>query len=178
MGRYRAEESAEMIIWLLELRRIAHQSSEEDFWRTLVYNRDGKLRPATRSLGDSFGCVYMEAALLVEDHLTRDKPTPIGDWVVLLKLLAAGQPFRDAWSNLSNQRFFFVSEDGRIGWVPMTANPRDRLYVFKGMRVPVVIRPLQDTGWWQLVGACYIHGLMDGEAEDMAQDRWEWLKIL
>lgn len=169
----KAEQSAAHIVWLLELRRLAHQSSDEDFWRTLVYNRDRRLRPAPESLGDSFARWYQYNALLVHDYFAKNQAT-------LIHEDRDGDPssaFQDAWSNLSNQRAFFCSEGGRIGWVPLTARPGDRLYVFKGMRVPVVMRPLGNSGWWQLVGACYIHELMDGEAEDMAQNKWQWLKI-
>ena len=171
-----AKQSAAWVLWYLELRRLAHQSSDEEFWRTLVYNRDSQLRPAPRSLGDSFSCCYLNHVLEIRACVAGSQYTPIMKYW-LLQSFKAGTPYKDAWANLSYQRFFFVSENGRIGWVPITARAGDQLYVFKGMRVPVVLRPIGDLGWWQLIGACYIHGLMDGEAEDMAQGRWEHVKI-
>lgn len=172
------QQYAETIIWLLELRSMACQSSDEDFWRTLVHNRDGKLRPAPQSLGDSFACWYMQGALLIETWLTCGRLDHVLDQAWLLHVNAAARPFEEAWSNFRDQRVFFVAGDGRIGWVPYNAKPGDHLYVSKGMRVPVVLRPVGNSGSWQLVGACYIHGLMDGEAEDMAENQWQWQKIL
>lgn len=172
--RISTEQSAAHIIWMLELRRLAHRSSDEEFWRTLVYNRDSQLGPATSLLGDSFACWYFKITLEVEGWSTGN----ISIWGHRDLFMKSLTPFQDAWSNLSNQRTFFASEEGRIGWVPGTARAADRIFVLKGMRVPVVMAPLEESGWWRLVGACYVHGLMDGEGEDMSQDRWQTLQII
>ncbi len=105
MRQLQAEQSAEHIIWMLELRRLAHHSSDDDFWRALIYNRDGRLRPAPRSLGNSFACWWLQMALQIDGYLTGNTP-----WFYLYELAGAASPFKDAWSNFSNQRAFFVSE--------------------------------------------------------------------
>jgi hypothetical protein len=38
--------------------------------------------------------------------------------------------------------------------------------VFLGARTPFVLRSLADTEEFQFVGACYVHGVMDGELID------------
>lgn len=87
-------------------------------------------------------------------------------------------PFIDAWDNFANQQLFSVSENGRIGWVPLTSKPGDHLFVLKGMRVPVVMRPVAGyPGIWNLVGASYIHGMMDGEGEDMAKTGCGFIRV-
>lgn len=54
---------------------------------------------------------------------------------------------------------------GYVGLVPLYSENGDRISIFKGGRVPFVLRPSnQQEGKFQLIGGCYIHGLMKGEA--------------
>ncbi|KAJ5611778.1 hypothetical protein N7528_008883 [Penicillium herquei] len=86
---------------------------------------------------------------------------------------------------------FCSTTKGRLGWVPRRARPGDLVCVFDGADMPYVIRPrvkkrtekLSFTYWYHqlsgnqsvpldgqpdpeyvLVGQCYVHGLMGGEA--------------
>jgi hypothetical protein len=62
-------------------------------------------------------------------------------------------------------RRFCVTAEGRIGIVPYNTRDGDVVAVLYGAEVPFIIRP-KDTEevQFELVGECYIHGLMDGEA--------------
>ena len=51
---------------------------------------------------------------------------------------------------------------GYIGLAPGLANKGDRVALFKGSSVPLVIR--QKGMDWELIGDCYVHGIMRGEA--------------
>jgi hypothetical protein len=66
-------------------------------------------------------------------------------------------------SKWTYHRRFFVSEGGRYGWVLDGAQVGDKVVLFYGCSAPFVVRESQD-GTVQIVGDCYIHGLMDGEA--------------
>ena len=48
----------------------------------------------------------------------------------------------------------------------MAAQERDVICILYGCSVPVVLREITVKGetFWQLVGECYVHGKMDGEA--------------
>ncbi|KAI3339729.1 heterokaryon incompatibility protein-domain-containing protein [Ustulina deusta] len=69
-----------------------------------------------------------------------------------------------------NMRRLFISEgDGWIGLVPSDATVGDSVVLLEGGRVPYILRPvgsvgsgsdIQDT--YELVGAAYVHGIMDG----------------
>ena len=51
---------------------------------------------------------------------------------------------------------------GRLAQVPPSAAVGDVLCIPLGSAVPFVVRPVLDG--YQLVGECYVHGLMKGEA--------------
>jgi hypothetical protein len=60
-------------------------------------------------------------------------------------------------------RILCLTEQGYLAWVPDAARKGDLIYVFLGADVPFVVRPTGD-GLYKLVGECYIHGFMYGEA--------------
>ncbi|KAK4695458.1 hypothetical protein P7C71_g2294, partial [Lecanoromycetidae sp. Uapishka_2] len=60
-------------------------------------------------------------------------------------------------------RRFIVTEDKYVGFVPGMAKQGDSVAVIFGCLTPVVLRKV-DKGNWKLVGDCYIHGMMNGEA--------------
>jgi hypothetical protein len=86
--------------------------------------------------------------------------------------------FRSAhaqWDKISQWHRFMTTRDGRFGWapywVPYPSQPKrevlqgDLICVIMGCSQPLAIRPQQ--GYYQLVGPCYVHGIMDGEALDL-----------
>jgi hypothetical protein len=78
-------------------------------------------------------------------------------------LFSICQPF---FSEISGRRFCRTAK-GRLGSVPEWAKLGDRICIFHGGRVPFVIRPCGD-GTYTHVSDCYLHGVKDGEAMDMA----------
>jgi hypothetical protein len=50
-----------------------------------------------------------------------------------------------------------------IGILPNDAVMGDVIAVFKGGRTPFVLRRVADTEEYELVGECYVHGIMDGQ---------------
>jgi hypothetical protein len=65
----------------------------------------------------------------------------------------------------ANTRFCCL-EDRRFGWAPPCARSGDVVVVFNGSATPSVLRPVGD-GSYQLVGECYMNGLMEGEVLQM-----------
>lgn len=54
---------------------------------------------------------------------------------------------------------------GMLGMVPRGTEPGDLVVVFLGLRVPFILRPLPGgEAGHRIVGGCYIHGIMRGEA--------------
>ncbi|KAK4446963.1 hypothetical protein QBC34DRAFT_440477 [Podospora aff. communis PSN243] len=58
-------------------------------------------------------------------------------------------------------RQFAVSTTGLTMLVPNQAKPNDVIVLFRGARVPYLLRPI--SGKFQLVGEAYVHGVMQGE---------------
>ena len=60
--------------------------------------------------------------------------------------------------------------------MPKEARLGDKIVVIKGGQVPLLLRPQQ--GSFRLVGECYVHGIMDGEAAARKGDRLEEICIV
>jgi hypothetical protein len=76
-------------------------------------------------------------------------------------------------------RRFAISEKGYFGLVPEETQPGDRICILYGGQTPFILRRVKEVretlekgsrdlggngAIYQLVGECYIHGIMDGEA--------------
>ena len=136
---------------------------ENALWRTLVCdvtkNAAGDLtRPAPSSFANSY------LAFLRLQDLVTDPNTSI-----IERTMRESQPFMRAFEPSARGRRFCVTLDGFVGLVPARAQKGDGICVFLGGAVPFVIRDT-NNGNASLVGDCYVHGLMDGEALDMVLD--------
>ena len=54
-----------------------------------------------------------------------------------------------------------------MGLFPRGTQAGDGICVFFGALVPFVVRPHKSSGSYQLIGECYVHGIMDGEILQM-----------
>jgi len=76
---------------------------------------------------------------------------------------------RDAFGLSARGRRFAVTKAGYMALVPELALPGDVVAVLFGLGVPFLLRRDDDHGkvegqvTYQLVGECYVHGIMDGE---------------
>ena len=70
-------------------------------------------------------------------------------------------------SATANRRFF-LTKSGYMGIAPPSTLVDDKVYVFSGGRTPFIVRKIDfDPGesfHYTLIGDCYLHGVMDGEA--------------
>jgi hypothetical protein len=56
------------------------------------------------------------------------------------------------------------TETGLVGMVPVDTRAGDSVYIFTGGALPFILRPnLGVGGKFQVVGGCYIRGIMNGE---------------
>lgn len=70
----------------------------------------------------------------------------------------------------SMYRRMLRTKSGYIGLGPRSTQKGDRIFLVRGFRVPLVLR-LQGTDGWTLLGDCYVHGIMHGEAFDETKCR-------
>ena len=97
---------------------------------------------------------FMEATLAAGEAIAQDNLDP-EDW-----------RFASVMHRVMRRRRFFATRGGRIGVGPSTAAPGDRLCVVWFCPTPYLLRATGD-GNFQLVGECYVHGLMYAEAVQM-----------
>jgi hypothetical protein len=60
-------------------------------------------------------------------------------------------------------RTFCITREGYIGLVPLLSKVGDVIVIFCGATTPHVLRQIEGSSYFSLVGECYIHGMMDGE---------------
>jgi len=66
-------------------------------------------------------------------------------------------------------RRFFLTGAGRVGIGPRCMQPADIVVVLRGGSNPFILRKRSDSYW--LLGAAYVHGIMDGEAVQIHKAR-------
>jgi len=81
----------------------------------------------------------------------------------------------ELWASLAGVSLLFLqtsefsgkallrTENGYLGLGPRTMKEGDQIWVIEQARVPFVLRPIPETHYFQLVGECYVHGIMNGE---------------
>jgi hypothetical protein len=72
-------------------------------------------------------------------------------------------PLLQSIRDMSWGRRFCSTSKGYIGWVPQDAQVGDVVCCFLGTKVLMLLRPKENSGY-SLIGECYLHGLMHGEA--------------
>jgi len=65
----------------------------------------------------------------------------------------------------ASKRRFYTTRDGRIGLGPADLQEGDTVAILYGGKWPFVLRPKGDH--CLVIGPCYVHGLMQGEAFEM-----------
>lgn len=74
--------------------------------------------------------------------------------------------FQACISLVCSWRRFFITESGHMGIAPLNTQKGDVVAVLFGSTIPFVLRPVQNEevrNRYQLLGECYVHGVMDGE---------------
>lgn len=73
-------------------------------------------------------------------------------------------PFRESFGRTNFRRQLFTTKRGYIGLAPLGADCGDIVCIFPGCSVPLILR--QQQWFHELIGDCYVHGIMNGEAID------------
>jgi hypothetical protein len=64
----------------------------------------------------------------------------------------------------SHNRKMARTTNGHVSMIPAAAEEGDYLALCEGSSMPLILREVNDT--WMLIGDCYVHGVMNGEAFD------------
>ncbi|GMG43153.1 unnamed protein product [Aspergillus oryzae var. brunneus] len=157
--------------------------TRDDFERTMcadlvfdaVTGQSQRLSPSDRDL---IGCwLAREVPDYRERHLLRPYRL-MADTADLSAQTLNSNSIRSSIIQATYRRRFFITAHGRIGLGPATMEKGDRVCVLPGGRTPFILRRRRDgrllvrlefPAACELLGDCYVRGLMDGEG----MSRWE-----
>lgn len=146
--------------------KLTNQSLTEAFWRSLICDRHpntehGIQRPAQREWGEYFQ-IWRNEILGVEG------PARIQMNAEAARLRNASLSYgRGVANSCSDYRRFAITENGMITLVPLLTEVGDVVCLVAGAAKPVLLRPEKEgKRRYQMVGDCYVHGVMDGELWD------------
>lgn len=74
----------------------------------------------------------------------------------------AGNSYRASMASANSMRPY-LTERGYLGLAATVARKGDLMVVFKGARIPYVVRPVDGKRRFQFIGEAYCDGVMDGE---------------
>lgn len=94
-----------------------------------------------------------------EPELTKKKRVTNFDYDI--DIMLAYNVFSAQLMRCASWRSFVVTERGFLGLAPRDVRSGDVVCVVRGSQKPLILRPLPH-GRYQLVGECYVHGIMDG----------------
>jgi hypothetical protein len=71
------------------------------------------------------------------------------------------QEYLGAMGRWMTSRAFLITDRGLVGLGPASMRKGDVVCVLRGGEVPFILRPLEGE-YYEFVGECYVHGIMDG----------------
>ncbi|OLN97368.1 Heterokaryon incompatibility protein 6, OR allele 1 [Colletotrichum chlorophyti] len=160
----------------------------ENLWRTFMCNRtrDNKMPDVECATGmDLHYKTLLEegkglAQVLQErvDHEIESHGLAPQDAVeYYMKEKTAFETFIGAHTKWTYNRRFFRSTAGRFGWAVEGTEPGDVIAAFNGCDYPFVLRAVGERTY-RIVGDCYLHGLMQGEAyQESTNARYSEIEI-
>ena len=86
-----------------------------------------------------------------------------------------GRSFFARMSPMVGFRRFGITSLGYVGLFPAQAQKGDVIVIIYGAPRPFVLRPKHED--YQLIGECYVHGIMDGEAMKGVDPEMQWEEI-
>jgi hypothetical protein len=159
------------------------QGRDEAFWRTLMGDHGDETRPAPAPYKKAYEawrriCLGLRGPLLdnrISDQIYREIYPGI-TWEnlparILADHVAARMFYFGISQGLLRRKFAISRQEGYFMLVPDLAQPGDLICIFGGAQTPFLVRGVGEhaTGSrrydrYELVGECYVHGIMDGEA--------------
>jgi hypothetical protein len=132
------------------------ETLKEALWRTLCWNRTDQY-PAPEETGDHFKEWYR---ILMSHKDIESKATEMS------RLENSFTPSKSP---------ICITSNGFLASVPYTTEAGDCIVVFAGGQNPFVIR--RTGNYYRLIGPCYVHGIMNGEAFPEERSKLEWFSI-
>ncbi|KAK4497996.1 hypothetical protein PRZ48_010652 [Zasmidium cellare] len=155
-------DAKDPVDFLLRSRRDGQQSFWRDYYPEKLPDTSSEQVAMTGNLSPA-------SPPITADTLKRQfQRTRLEGVVLRSQTQQADRPIRN-----KNCRVGFVSTNGFMGVVPIASLPGDHIVLLLGAPVPFVVREVEN-GCHELIGECYVFGLMSGEGlEDLDESRIE-----
>ncbi|KAI7758883.1 hypothetical protein LZL87_009878 [Fusarium oxysporum] len=140
--------------------RSLSQTDKTLLCRTLVMDHDSATPGEDPSYPAPAEFVDMMEALF------EQKPVPdslIHEGSLIDRSIEYTAPFSKSVGNASSNRCFFVTGSGSMGMGPFSMKPANIIVVLFGSPFCLVLRSVQGTDSYNLIGDAYVHGAMNGE---------------
>ena len=177
--KYRQEHVQSTILLLMMDVRMFGQSIKsyptgepvvEVLWKTVTLNQYSGGASTTNSLLTGFPNAAVMASVsaarkLFESVTDFGNSSAVRGSVTVENFNAAGVAFVKFGDMLRGWKFAIFA-GGYVGMVPITAQKSDLVVIIAGARAPYVVRRVPGTCnpfRYNLVGECYVHGIMQGE---------------
>jgi hypothetical protein len=154
------------------------QLLKDAIWRTVIADRSADERPAPVIFRQYYAQWIRAMLLLLNLKSQPGQLSALADSANLSKstykqkLLGEMLYFNKRFVETSFLRRFCITEGGFMGLVAPNSDVGDAICLIWGMQTPYILRvaPDQDVNLaaplYQLIGECYVHGMMDGEMAD------------
>ena len=133
---------------------IAGKTMDEALWRTLICNTTFTGERIPDSFHDNYRSWRAIKAMLQSAENTFDS--------TMKEHYARAKLFDQVHGYAISGKRFFTTRQGFIGLAPSRTAPKDVVCILKGATVPFILRQAGER--YVLVGECYCHGIMYGEA--------------
>ncbi|KAH8894311.1 hypothetical protein GQ53DRAFT_839926 [Thozetella sp. PMI_491] len=169
----------------------------EALWRTIIGDRAKQRQTYSWPAPDEYQGHYATLQRLRQLNLELDSRVDSGEdgTQALLQLCASNgidpaemprmfaekNKFTEAMSEVMIERRLFFTKGGYLGAGPLSTRPGDAVYVLAGGSTPFVLRretSSKDSEAFELVGDCYLHGIMHGEALKKSGFLWKDLRLV
>ena len=80
------------------------------------------------------------------------------------------------WGRLLLAARFCLFDDGRVGWVPESVEIGDRIAIFSGGTVPILLRSSGND--YIVLGEAYVDEMMDGQAFEEPEVQVETITLV
>ncbi|KAH6692871.1 heterokaryon incompatibility protein-domain-containing protein [Leptodontidium sp. MPI-SDFR-AT-0119] len=181
-NRFSPKEFTENYLWICEAHAVARHASkyghgndiiEEAFWRTLIGDQTPWKRPAPDILYRDYVQWFEFSEYndrIAKEILAKERkslPTDASYWQTAQDTATWGSGLGTCIS----MRKFAVTKGGYMAVVPALSEVGDLVSVVCGSRYPLLLRKKPGVqyqngemrAFHELVGECYVHGIMDGE---------------
>lgn len=171
-SQYPTAESIDDVIWrtLVLDRDYLGRSIPTERWKSTLYWLFGKAAINYQSSTENLVQTFLNE-LWDKYHLFKVGGTAVGDIVrrqAPAELINCVVPDEDeihhlgsAIASATGGRRLAISDKGYVGLVPTCTQRGDAIAILFGCPVPVILRKHDD--WYEFIGTCYIHGIMEGE---------------